>query len=89
MEKADASLYARGYTQIKHHIDMKNKNNSRIIVTGALFVIGDGIRNVVCCSVSITAAPDYAALKIKQASGDYLMWAPAAGTFFRSIERNG
>jgi len=89
VENDGAVLSITGFAQVGHHIDMKNIAGSSINVLGALYVLGDGIKNTNGCSVIIiTAAPNKAAIQIWPTSDNAERWSPAADAFFKSIERN-
>lgn len=87
VDNVGAALSVTGFAQIDHHIDMKDKAGSSIDVFGALYVLGDGIKNTGGCSVSITAAPNKAAIEIWPEPDTAQRWSPAAGAFFKGIER--
>lgn len=80
-------LNITGLTQVSNRIDMENRSGSSINVLGALYIYGDGIRNTDGCSVTVTASPDKAAIQLDQADGSALRWTPAAGAFYKNIQR--
>ncbi len=82
-----ARLNVTGYVQVGCHIDMKDKWNERISVVGALYVLGDGIKNTSFCSVTVTASPTVAAIQVWPTAGVSKRWTPAAGAFYKSITR--
>jgi len=81
------TLSITGFAQVDGHIDMGDKTGSSINVLGALYVLGGGIMNTTGCIVEITAAPDKAAIEIWPEPGTAQRWSPAAGAFFKGIER--
>lgn len=81
------TLSITGFAQVDGHIDMGDKTGSSINVLGALYVLGGGITNTIGCIVEITAAPDKAAIEIWPELGTAQRWSPAAGAFFKAIER--
>lgn len=87
MQKDNLRLTVNGLAQIDHHIDMSNKTGSRITVRGAMCVLDKGIMNTTGCIVEITAAPDKAAIEVWSGPGMAQRWSPAAGAFFKGIER--
>jgi len=87
MQKDNQRLTVNGLAQVGHHIDMGNMTGSRITVHGALCVLDKGIMNTTGCIVEITAAPDKAAIEIWPEPGTAQRWSPAAGAFFKGIER--
>lgn len=88
MENTGRIVEITGYAQIDHHIDMKNKTGGQLTVSGALYVLGDGIRNTSDCTVDIIAAPNKAAIQKWYSDGTVTHFSPAAGAFFKSITPN-
>lgn len=86
-EEAPIDLSVTGYVQIGNHIDMKNKTANTINISGALYILGDGIQNTTDCSVTLTAYPDKAALEIWTSPSTSRLWSPATGAFYKSIQR--
>ncbi len=82
-------LNITGLVQVGRHIDMKNNIGNSIDVLGALYILGDGIRNTIGCTVNITGSPDKAAIEIWSSGGGGVptRWSPAAGAFFKNIQR--
>jgi len=87
LEGNNGFLSVTGLAQIDHHIDCHNKLGVVVNILGGLYILGDGIRNTSGCTVTVTAAPKKAAIEIWSASGTVQRWSPAAGAFFRSIQR--
>ena len=89
VERDNVALRVTGLSQIGHFIDVKNKQDVTINFTGALYIWGDGIKNASPNSdtIIITAAPDKAAIEIWPTPGNASRWSPAAGAFFKSIQR--
>jgi cytoskeletal protein CcmA (bactofilin family) len=91
-EDKNTALTATGYVQIGHHIDMKDKTGCSIIINGALYIFGDGIKNSSNGSVSVNGMPNgmpqKAALAIWSSGGNLVRWSPAAGAFYKTIVRN-
>ena len=88
-------LVVNGLAQLKRGLQFSSgAENAHINVSGGLFLIEDDIdglnpaANPVTNSVEITAAPAIAAIEIWPTPGNPVRWSPAAGAFFRSIERN-
>ena len=88
MEELSSTIEIAGYAQIDHHIDMRDKVGGNIRVTGALYILGDGIINTDGCTVEITAAPNKASIQRWYSDGSVTHWSPAAGAFFKSITSN-
>jgi len=86
-ESDKQSLTVAGLAQVDNRIDMRSKPGSCINVMGALCIGGDGITNTAGCTVKITAFPDKAALEIWPTASTAKRWTPAAGAFFKSIQR--
>jgi hypothetical protein len=84
--KDGGSLKVEGLAQIKKPIASDpNATSARIDVTGALFVGSGGVSSKV--SVTVTAAPEIASTETWFADGTSKKWGPAAGAFFKSVER--
>lgn len=88
MENSGRIVEITGYAQIDHQVDMKNKYGGRIRVSGALYILGGGIKNTDGCTVDIIAAPNKAAIQRWYSDGTVTHWSPAAGAFFKSITPN-
>jgi len=90
IEEDDSKLDITGYAQIGHHIDMKHFNNAKIDVLGALYVLGNGVKNAdgSASSVTIRGAPIKASLEIWRDESTLEKWSPAGGAFFKSINRD-
>ena len=59
-----------------------------ITILGALFVnSGLNVSSMYSGNINITAAPDKAAIEIWPTAGNAVRWSPAAGAFFKGIER--
>jgi len=81
------SLVIRGLAQIGGPItDDPNTANANISVTGGLFIANGGVASDKII-VNITAAPAIASIETWSATGVPSRWRPAAGAFYRSIER--
>ena len=87
MQDIYTRININGYAQIGHHIDMKNKTGSTINVLGALYILGDGIKNTSGCSLTVTAAPMKSALQIWTDASSQSVWSPAGGAFYKNIQR--
>ena len=86
-ENLSTRLTANGFVKVDHHIDMQNKFGASLTVNGALYVLGDGIRNTTGCSVNIIGNDQRAALEVWPSAGVPLRWSPAAGAIYKNIER--
>jgi len=86
-ENSYTSLTATGYVQVGHHIDMTDKVGCSITINGALYVLGDGIKNSSNGSISVNGMPHKACLAMWSSNGDLARWSPAAGAFYKSITR--
>jgi len=85
--KNGGSLVIRGLAQIGGPIaDDPNTTSANISMTGGLFIANDGVTSDKVI-VNITAAPAIASIETWSAPGVPRRWGPAAGAFFRSIER--
>ena len=64
--------------------------NVDIDVVGGLFIANGSIEGAISdtVSVNVTAAPAIASIQTWPTPGNPVRWSPAAGAFFRSIERN-
>jgi len=88
IEDDNQSLTVNGLAQVKKTIDMGDKTGSSLNVIGALCITNDeGIKNTNGCTISITAFPDKAAIETWPTADAANKWSPAAGAFFRSIQR--
>jgi len=86
IENVNQSITVTGLAQVNNNIDMANKAGSYINIVGALYV-GGRIINTNGCTVKITAFADKAALEIWSTASTVKRWTPAAGAFFKSIQR--
>lgn len=85
-------LEVNGLAQISQRIVVAaGAENVDIDVVGGLFIANGNIDGLngssLSNSVTITAAPNKAAIEIWPTPGNPMRWSPAAGAFFRSIER--
>lgn len=87
-EDENTVLSATGYVQIEHHIDMKNKEGCLILIDGALYIFGDGIKNASVGSLEVNGMPHKASLAIWSGTGQLTRWSPAVGAFYKSVTRN-
>jgi len=84
--EGSGSLTIQGLAQIAGPITVgANPTSPRLDVTGALFVWTDGVDSNLI-SVSVIAAPEIASIEVSP-GGVSRKWGPAAGAFFKSIER--
>ena len=80
-------LVINGLAQIGGPItDDPNTTDANISVTGSLFIQSGGITSN-AISVDVTTAPAIASIEIWSADNTARRWSPAAGAFYRSIER--
>ncbi len=86
-EDGDCQLEITGLAQIGHHIDLKSQNSGVFNVIGALYVFGEGIINTSNSSVTITASQEKGSIQTWPALETPNRYSPAAGAFFKSIER--
>ena len=84
-----ATLEVNGLAQIGQRI-LVNGANVEIDVEGSVFIVQGNIDGAEenSANIEITAAPDKASIQIWPTPGNPVRWSPAAGAFFRSIERN-
>jgi len=83
--KDGASLVIQGLAQIGQGVSIDaGATSANIQVIGGLFIDVDGISDLV--SVNVTAAPAIASIETWPAANS-ARWGPAAGAFFKSIER--
>jgi hypothetical protein len=68
-------------------VDLSNIADTHVEIVGAMVSQSGGILNTAGCTVNITAAPDKAAIEKWPTPGTPIRWSPAAGAFFRSIEK--
>ncbi len=87
--ETSATLEVNGLAQIGQRI-LVNGANVEIDVEGSVFIVQGNIDGAEenSANIEITAAPDKAAIQIWPTPGNPVRWSPAAGAFFRSIERN-
>ncbi len=76
-----------GLAQVNGYIDMKSKTGSSLTVNGALYVLGNGIKNTTSCTVTVTGVPNKAAIQLWPNAGTARRWSPAGGAFYKSITR--
>jgi hypothetical protein len=82
-----ASLEINGLAQIGQEItEDPNTTNASISVIGGLFIANGGVTSDKI-NVSITADPATASIETWSATNTSTRWRPAAGAFYRSIER--
>ena len=82
--KDGGTLVIRGLAQIEQQITVDpNTTNAEINVTGGLFIHGGSVTSPLII-VNVTAAPAIASIETWPAAN---RWGPAAGAFYRSIER--
>jgi hypothetical protein len=84
---AGARLSIIGLAQVGSYIDMGNVAGSHMEVFGTLLSQSYGVINTIGCTVNITAAPDRASIETWDSKGVPTRWSPAAGAFFKRIER--
>ena len=89
-DNVSQSLHSNGYTQVGHHIDMGNNTGVTLRVDGALYILGDGIKNVLSTvdCVVVNADPVKGSLKIWTDASSSRLWSPAGGGFFKSVSRS-
>lgn len=82
-------LAVEGLVQIGNEVEGLSASGAELSVTGALFIRDHSIDGLEGNgnSVVITASPDKAAIEIWSATGKVERWTPAAGAFFKSIQR--
>ena len=90
--KDGSSLEINGLAQIGGTVtvDPNDPNPTitpRIDVNGSLCIAGGGVTSPDKIIVNITAAPEIASIETWFDAGASKRWSPAAGAFFRSIER--
>ena len=84
--KNGSSLVINGLAQIEQGISIDaGASSASIQVIGGLFIANGGVTSP-SIIVSVTAAPEIASIEIGP-GGTSKRWGPAAGAFFRSIER--
>ncbi len=82
-----SALEVRGLAQIDQQITADpSATSASIQVIGGLFIANGGVTSDKVL-VNITAAPAIASIETWSATGVPRRWGPAAGAFFRSIER--
>lgn len=79
-----AVLEVNGFAQTANGLSVDN--GTEVKITGALFIIGTGGISG-AGKVTITTDPAKASLQIPPEKGGPISWSPAAGAFFKSIER--
>jgi hypothetical protein len=84
------TLMVEGLAQIGQRIAVSGgAENVDVKVSGGLFIENGGIDGVISdtVSVDITASPSAASIQTWTGTGTARRWGPAAGAFFKSIER--
>jgi cytoskeletal protein CcmA (bactofilin family) len=85
--KDNSSLEINGLAQVGQQItDDPNTTSAIISVTGGLFIANGGVTSDKI-SINITADPAMASIETWSAPNISTRWSPAAGAFFKSIER--
>ena len=88
IDKESQRLVINGYGQVGDHIDLHNKAGASITVTGALYVLSDGVKNLPGAnSVTVTGDPVMGSLKIWNNLTLSKLWTPAGGGFFKTVTR--
>ena len=85
-----AGLSVEGLALIKQKMVIDaNSSNVDVDIAGGLFIENGGIDGAISGigAVNITAGPAIASIEIWPTPGNPVRWTPAAGAFFRSIER--
>jgi len=82
--KENSSLVINGLAQIGEGISI-DTGNADIEVTGGLFINNGGVSDSI--TVNVYADPSIASIDPSSTPGISARWSPAAGAFFRSIER--
>ncbi len=85
-----AALLINGLAQIGQRIVIDAETvNANIIVIGGLYIANGGVDGITSSfvSVGVTSAPALASIQTWPAAGVAQRWVPAAGAFFRNIER--
>jgi len=83
-----ASLNIEGLAVIDGNVSIEAlEDNANLIVLGGLFIRGTLLVSGTNASVKITAEPTKTAIITWDEEGTQQNWGPAAGAFFRSIER--
>jgi hypothetical protein len=82
------TLKVNGLAQIGQRILVTGENVD-IDIVGSLFMVQGNIDGAYenSASVDVTAEPSIASIQIWPEAGTAKRWSPAAGAFFRSIER--
>ena len=87
--KTGSELEINGLAQVNQSISITGGDGIDIDVTGCLVIANGDINGASDNSIiEITASPDDAAIQIWADPDNCIRWTPAAGAFFRSIERN-
>jgi hypothetical protein len=78
-----------GLAQIKTKVEHSGINGADFIVSGALFIQDGGLDGFLILSnhITVTAAPDKAAIEVWPSPGNPKPWSPVGGAFFKSIGR--
>ena len=82
--KNGAVLEVNGFAQTANGLSVDG--GTEVKISGSLFIVGTGGING-AGKVTITTDPLKASLQIPAAMGGPITWSPAAGAFFKSIER--
>lgn len=85
----DAQLAITGLAQIDYDVKHYGGNGTSLTVLGALFINYSDFDGFESSNdiIVITAAPDKAAIEVWPTAGNAVRWSPAAGAFFKSIQR--
>ena len=85
-----ATLMINGLAQIGQRVVIDAEAvNANVVVIGGLYIADGGIEGITSSfvSVDVTAAPAIASIQTWPEAGITQRWGPAAGAFFRNIER--
>jgi hypothetical protein len=80
-------LQIEGLAQIGRSINMGHGAGNTIEITGALCLVAGGVEETAGCVLTIKAAPNKAAILVWRSPQTPQRWSPAAGAFFKSIQR--
>jgi hypothetical protein len=84
----NSQLSIQGLAYVRDEIYGEGIWGQNLSVVGALIIRDNNINNMSYLnSINIWACADKAALKLWSNAGSYKKWSPAAGAFFKSIER--
>jgi hypothetical protein len=87
MSGPDQHLRIEGLAQVGHSVDLGNEAGNTIEIAGALCLVRGGVENTAGCVLTINVAPGKAAILVWRSPQTPQRWSPAAGAFFKSIER--